>query len=282
MRVDRELLLQPLTSVSHTSTHPRFCVLSLKLDAICEADLVSFILNNAANRRGAIVTYATAHTVVQAHQAASFRETANQADICYADGMGVVLAARAVTGRWISKVTANEFFPALVSGVVRRGLRLALVGGAPGVAEAAINNVLQDVVGDGQCAGTKAPRYRCYSGYLDEAEQERLMVELEQWQPHLVVVGMGQPRQEFWTRKVSARLPRTTFHCVGGLFDVFGGEIGSPPSWMRRNGLEWMFRLVDQPGATWRRYMLGLPVFAYLTLREAVAARFLRKPSLWN
>lgn len=282
MRSDRELIPKHHGAVTCSPTHPHLRVLSLKLDVLTQTDLVSLILRSAAERTGAIFTYATAHTVVQAHRARSFRETADLADVCYADGMGVVLAARAVTGRRLPKVTANEFFPTLVSGVVRRGLRLALVGAAPGVAEAAIRKVMQDMAGNGPCDGSKAQWCRCYSGYLDDAEDVRILTELEAWQPHLVVVGMGQPHQENWAARARLRLPGTTFHCVGGLFDVLSGEIGSPPDWMRRNGLEWLYRLIDQPGATWRRYLLGLPVFACLTLREALVARFLRKRPVWG
>ncbi len=282
MRSDREQMPKSDAAVTCSPAHSHLRILSLKLDVLTQAGVVSLILRNAAERTGAIFTYATAHTVVQAHRARSFRETADLADVCYADGMGVVLAARAVTGCRLPKVTANDFFPTLVSGVALRGLRLALVGAAPGVAEAALERVLQETAGDGPSVGSNAHWCRCYSGYLDDAADARVLAELEEWQPHLVVVGMGQPHQEKWAAKARLRLPGTTFHCVGGLFDVLSGEIGSPPDWMRRNGLEWLYRLIDQPGATWRRYLLGLPVFACLTLRETLMARFLRKTPLWG
>jgi N-acetylglucosaminyldiphosphoundecaprenol N-acetyl-beta-D-mannosaminyltransferase len=261
----------------------QFSMLSVPLWAIHEEELVALILDASEQRAGGMFTYATANTVVLADRLASFRSSLELADVCYADGMGVVLATRVVTGRRIHKVTANDFFPSLVDGAMRRGLRVACVGGPPGVAEAALHAVLSKLSSRGS---TSLPRERAwcraYSGYLDADSAESLLRELSCWQPHLVVVGMGQPRQEEWVLRVRPRLPGAVFHCVGGLFDVLGGRIGSPPQWVRRYGLEWLYRLLDQPRTTWRRYLLGLPVFAWMMLREAVSRRLLPKQFHWT
>jgi N-acetylglucosaminyldiphosphoundecaprenol N-acetyl-beta-D-mannosaminyltransferase len=72
---------------------------------------------------------------------------------------------------------------------------------------------------------------------------------------------MGAPRQENWINQNAAACGATVTLGVGGLFDYYSGNIPRAPYWMRRLGLEWMFRLIQEPGRLWKRYLLGNWIF---------------------
>ena len=259
--------------VKLVSTYIRFRVLKVLVCEITETQLVLLILNASADRKGLIFTYATADTIVRANFSSNFQDCIGSADFCYADGMGVVVAVRSIHGNRIVKVTANNFFPDILEGIIERGLRVAVIGGTPGVAEAAVINTLKEKGLFRNHPSFLTPLCRCYSGYFTASAGKQILQELSTWRPHLVILGMGQPRQEEWARIAQESLPGTTFHCVGGLLDYYSGRISRPPQWMREHGLEWFFRLQDQPSSNWRRYLLGLPVFLYLVLRESIKQR---------
>jgi N-acetylglucosaminyldiphosphoundecaprenol N-acetyl-beta-D-mannosaminyltransferase len=92
--------------------------------------------------------------------------------------------------------------------------------------------------------------------------------------PSVLWVGLGMPKQELWMHRVRDRLPGMTLMGVGAAFDMLAGRVSQAPQWMRDAGLEWMYRLAQEPRRLWRRYVLNNPAFMLLLLRElAVGAR---------
>lgn len=243
-------------------------VLSTAVDLVTEQEVQARIVANAEQRKGMFVTYLTAWTLVQSERNPEFRALLSSADVCYADGMGVVLALLCTKLRRMKKVTANDFFPTLFEEISHRKLKVALVGGENGVADAVASRIRKRIPSVDICL--------CASGYLSTDEKEHLVDELFRTDPHIVVLAMGQPLQESFACRWRRALPNTAFYCVGGLFDVISGKAAPVPKWARQCGLEWLWRLVHAPKQLWRRYLLGLPllwvyifsyVFAYLPRR---------------
>ena len=86
--------------------------------------------------------------------------------------------------------------------------------------------------------------------------------------PSVVFVGMGAPRQERWAARHLDDLGASVLWCVGALFEYFGGRRSRAPVWMRRFGLEWLYRLALEPARLWRRYLIGNLRFLGLVLRQ--------------
>ncbi|MCL5269386.1 MAG: WecB/TagA/CpsF family glycosyltransferase, partial [bacterium] len=105
-------------------------------------------------------------------------------------------------------------------------------------------------------------------GYFNEVDARRILEAIELANPDVVLIGMGTPRQEHWALMWSAadRRPRVWW-CVGALFEYYAGTRGRAPVWMRRTGLEWVWRLALEPGRLWRRYLLGNPRFLWRVWR---------------
>ncbi|MEI6414577.1 MAG: WecB/TagA/CpsF family glycosyltransferase [Pseudomonadota bacterium] len=84
----------------------------------------------------------------------------------------------------------------------------------------------------------------------------------------VLLVALGAPRQEAWIQQHMEATGATLVMAVGGLFDFYSGRIPRAPLWMRRLGLEWVFRLLQEPGRLWRRYLLGNLVFLFRIARD--------------
>ena len=109
-------------------------------------------------------------------------------------------------------------------------------------------------------AGASAPPFRD----LTPAEEEQLVDELRASGADIVWVGLGMPRQELFMRRMAERLPGITLIGVGAAFDLLSGTVPQAPAWLQRVGLEWLFRLAQEPRRLWRRYIVNNP--AYLVL----------------
>ncbi|WP_414566746.1 MULTISPECIES: WecB/TagA/CpsF family glycosyltransferase [unclassified Anabaena] len=101
----------------------------------------------------------------------------------------------------------------------------------------------------------------CHDGYLKEEETIKVIAEINSLQPHLLLVGMGNPLQEYWLAKNRNQLKVPVCVGVGGLFDHWGGNLKRAPLWVRRLGFEWLQILLQQPGKKWQRYLIGNPKF---------------------
>ncbi len=201
-----------------------------------------------------------------------------RAPLVTADGMGIVWALRLRGVRLPERVTGVDLVEALAARAAACGYRLFLLGGAPGVAEAAgaaLRRRHPGLAVVGAWAGSPDP--------TDDAEARRRICEA---QPDLICVAYGSPAQERWIARagqalIADRQQDVADDCadaerarpivaigVGGALDLLAGRIPRAPLWMRRAGFEWAFRLLRQPWR-WRR-MLALPQFAWLALCEAL------------
>jgi exopolysaccharide biosynthesis WecB/TagA/CpsF family protein len=171
----------------------------------------------------------------------------------FADGVGIDIAARLLHGQtFAANLNGTDFVPALLVAEARP-LRIALFGARPGVADKAAA-VLADV----------APQHRftaVMNGYAGEIETDAFLGELLANPVDVLLVALGNPRQEQWiTRNITADHATLAFG-VGALFDFLAGEVPRAPLWMRQMRLEWLYRLAQEPSRLFARYVLGNPLF---------------------
>ncbi len=184
-----------------------------------------------------------------------------QMDCLYADGQAVVWAVRWRGGRLPERINAGDFTRSLIRSLAERGLRLALVGGRP-----AAEGHPSEADRAARCFREWAPVLNVvltHHGYLDDAASERLPEALEAADPDLVLLGMGAPLQERRGLEWADGGKPRVWWCVGALFEYYAATRLRAPRWMRRVGLEWLFRLALEPRRLFRRYVLGNPLFAW-------------------
>jgi N-acetylglucosaminyldiphosphoundecaprenol N-acetyl-beta-D-mannosaminyltransferase len=195
--------------------------------------------------------------VMRAREDREFARVLESADLCLADGTGVVWAARRQGCAIRHPVAGVDLIPPLAALCARRGLRLFLLGAAPGVAADLAARLRAGNPGLGVAAHTGSP------DPSSDAETLRL---IHEQRPHVVLVAYGAPKQELWIDRMKSEMGAVVSMGVGGSFDYLTGRVPRAPAWMRRAGLEWLFRLGNQP---WRiRRMAVLPAYALRVLSK--------------
>ncbi len=201
--------------------------------------------------RGAQIVTFNPEMAMLARQDASFETLLKAADLRTPDGAGVVLALR-LRGVAVQRCPGIELAEAILE---RAAYRVLIVGGKPEIT-AAVQQHWQ----------MRSPQLelKVHHGYV-QAEAEVVIANLLQtWQPQVVLVGMGSPRQEQWIASHQALCPAAVWMGIGGSVDIWSGVKQRAPRWLRAIHCEWLYRLYQEPWR-WRR-MLVLPQFAWLVL----------------
>ncbi len=203
---------------------------------------------------------ATVHPefVMRAGQDTEFARVLEAADLCLADGSGVVWAARRQGCPLSEPVTGTDLIPPLAALCARRQFRLFLLGASPGVADDLAQRLRAQNPGLLVASHSGSPEPSA-----DAEATRRIAAERAQ----VLLVAYGAPKQELRIDRVGARLDGVAVAIgVGGAFDYLTGRVPRAPSWMRSAGMEWLFRLGRQP---WRiRRMVVLPRYALRVLRS--------------
>lgn len=231
-------------------------ILGIRIHNLGKAEALEGILGMVAEGTPHHVVTVNPEFAVLAHQDPSFRDALNQADLALADGVGISWAALLTGHRIRARLPGVDLMERLAELAAQRGYRFYLLGARPGVAEGAARALAARYPGL-RIAGV-------YAGSPRPEEEEAIIERVRAAAPHFLFVAYGAPQQDLWIRRNLARLGVPMTMGVGGSLDYLSGVVPRAPSWMRRMGLEWLFRLLREPWR-WRR-MLRLPLFLWLVL----------------
>ena len=240
------------------SAQPAY-VLSVRVDRLSKRQALDCIEQMIARRRASdntlpckqVVTV-NPEFVMAAQRNEDFLAAINAAALVVADGMGVVWATRYLRRPVPERVTGADLLPALARCCAASGYRLYLLGAAPGIAEAAAARLREQAPGL-EIAGT-------YAGSPAANEEDAIIERVQAAQADVLCVAYGAPAQDLWIWRNLARLPAAVAIGVGGAYNFLSGRQQRAPAFMRKLGLEWLYRLYREPWR-WRR-MLALPRFA--------------------
>lgn len=234
-------------------------ILGVRVDAVTYADVLDIIANWIAQRGPHQIVTANPEFVMAAQQHRVFRQTLLDADLCVADGVGLLWAARRLGRRLPERVTGSDLTPLVAQAAAQRGWRLYLLGAAPGVADQAALLLTQRNPGL-RVVGT-------WAGTPSAADAPAIVQRVQQAAPDVLFVAYGAPAQDLWIARHQQELAVPVMMGVGGAFDHIVGVQRRAPLWVQRIHLEWLFRLATQPWR-WRR-QLALPRFVWAVLRQS-------------
>lgn len=198
-----------------------------------------------------------------------FRAIYENADFVVADGMPLVWLSRLSGTRLRQRVAGSDLFWELGRASDATGLRLFFLGGQPGAVNEAAD-VLRREFSAAQIVGTYCPPM----GTLDDPEEdERICNAILSADPDVLLVGLGSPKQEKWIAAHKERLCVPVSIGVGASFDMAAGRVRRAPLWVQRAGLEWVFRLIQEPRRLWRRYFGKDLPYLFLLIAQTVGER---------
>lgn len=236
-------------------------VVSALLDRVSEAEALERLFATPPSDRARMCHFAHAHALNLAAEDGALREAFARADQVWPDGSGIRLAGDILGTPIPHNVNGTDMLPQICARAAREQRSLVFIGAAPGVAARAA-----ELLG-ARFPGLSVPIIS--DGFLDAKKAEGLADRLRSLRGAIVLVGMGSPRQELWAWQHLARVPNVTVLTVGGLFDFYADRIPRAPRWLRSLGLEWTFRMAQEPRRLARRYLLGNPLFVARVLYQA-------------
>ncbi len=224
-----------------------------------------------ALRRGerGYVTVTGVHGVTEAQRDPTLREIFRRALLVTPDGMPMVWMGKLQGEQSIERVYGPDLMLNICEHSVREGHRHFFYGGVPGVAEQLRDQFEKRFPGI-RIVGTYTPPFR----RLNDDEVRDLQTIVRATRPDFFWVGLSTPKQEKFMAQYMSILPEAKiFIGVGAAFDLLTGRVRQAPKWMQRSGLEWFFRLTQEPRRLSRRYLINNPLFAIRAAAQLTGVR---------
>jgi N-acetylglucosaminyldiphosphoundecaprenol N-acetyl-beta-D-mannosaminyltransferase len=220
---------------------------------------------NASQRRGHSVALINVNCCVSGLLDRSIRTLYQRADLLGIDSMPFLYVARLFKNRQSDRLYAPDMMLETARVALERGYKFFLYGGSPGAPEA-MSAMLKKVSPDLEVVGTYSPPFR----ELTEEEDNSICQTIIASGANILWVGLGSPKQDVWIARHCQKLPGCVLIASGATFDFFSGRIRQAPPWIRTIGLEWLFRLSQDPIRLWKRYTVYNVVFGVVLLLELI------------
>jgi N-acetylglucosaminyldiphosphoundecaprenol N-acetyl-beta-D-mannosaminyltransferase len=250
----------------------RVRVVSLFPDVVTEAAAVAKIDELARAKNGGYVCFSTVHMVMESYDRPDFAARVNAADLIVTDGMPIVWMQKLQGKKSASRVRANDLMISLGAFCEQNDLSVGFYGGRQEVIDGILARAEKDHP-NLKIVYAFSPPFRP----LTEAEDEAIVQEITRAAPDILFMGLGCPKQENWMAAHKDKL-KSVMLGVGASFDFYAGNVRESPEWMGKLGLEWLFRLTQEPKRLWRRYLILNPRFVWLaTMQLAGLKKFEKK-----
>lgn len=233
--------------------------MNIDIEVVDENGLFEKIVRFVGQPKTHRVMYVNASCMNIAEHDDAYRDILKRAELVYADGISLVWAARFLGSYLPCRLTAADFMPDFFRRFAHEGIKVYLLGARPGVAEKAARKVRRENPGL-QIVGT-------HHGYFEPMQGEKIIAQINEKAPDIVLVGMGVPYQEKWIERHCEQINASVVWGVGALFDFLSGRLARGPHWLLDSGFEWLCRLIAEPRRLWRRYLLGNLLFTWRTFR---------------
>jgi N-acetylglucosaminyldiphosphoundecaprenol N-acetyl-beta-D-mannosaminyltransferase len=246
-------------------------ILGIPVSAIDMADALATIRGWIAGRQQQYVCVNTVNSVLAAFDDPQLAEVYENAGLVTPDGMPLVWISRARGHSRVRRVYGPDLMLACCDQLREHGVRHYLYGGADGVPELLAERLVSRFPGL-EVVGAYSPPFRA----LTEEERARDIERINKTSPDIVWVGLGAPKQDHWMSLNREHIEAPVLIGVGAAFDFHAGVKRQAPIWMRRTGLEWLFRLLSEPGRLAGRYIVGNSRFLRLIITEEFRRRTAR------
>ena len=263
MRSDAEGSLLGSAAPAQATAAPldqRFTLLDCPIDNLSLKEVLEriegFIHRRTPHQHIAI----NVHKVVQAYRDPKLHKVVQQCHLSCPDGQPLIWLARLMGRPLKLRITGIDLMMQLLTLAANKHYRVYFLGARHAVVSAVVERC------QGHYSGLQVAGYR--DGYWKPDQEPEVVEAIRQARPDILFVALGSPQKEFFIHQHLDHLQVPFAMAVGGSFDVLAGRTKRAPVWMQRNGLEWFWRVLQEPRRMWWRYFRDGLVFTYLVLRE--------------
>lgn len=241
-------------------------ILGVRVSCISMCEVLTLIEDTINNHKNdpILVFPLNVDLLIKAQHDELFRKILNECDLVTADGVPILWAGRMLNKGPKETVSGSDLLPKVCNLAAARGYAVFFLGAGPGVAERASNNLMKEMEGL-KVVGVCSPNMDIET---DEREQAKAVERVHSAKPDILFVGLGAPKQEKFLWKYRHKLGVPVSIAVGGAFDRVAEKVRRAPIWMQRIGLEWMWRVMQEPKRLWRRYLVDDIPFIWLFVKE--------------
>ncbi len=240
-------------------TIPTVPILGVGVCKLTSDQALQAVGSSVAEGSRQMLAYVNAHTLNLAVDDHELRAALNRSALVMNDGLGVSLAARMRGERFPENLNGSDFTVQLLELAAASGWGVFLLGGEPGIAETAADRLRRRIERlriVGTCHG--------FTGESDDLLGQRI----RNAGAEMLIVAFGSPRQETWIDHNLEATGALVGVGVGAFLDFSAGKVVRAPRWMNVFGIEWCFRLAQEPRRLWRRYIMGNPIFLLRAWRD--------------
>ncbi|MFT4630534.1 MAG: exopolysaccharide biosynthesis WecB/TagA/CpsF family protein [Arenicella sp.] len=248
--------LSPKFKVSDSISLPGvFSLFGINVNNGKMADAITAAFDDIDNNVNHSIAFVNADCLNKAYTDSDYFNSLQAMERIYPDGIGVRLAARMIGLNVVENINGTDLFPQLCADAAQQGKRVFLLGGREEVAQ---------IVADKMCdqhpgliiAGVQ-------HGYFNTEQESEVIERINRLEVDILCVAFGAPKQEEWIAAQRKQIIAPVIIGLGGCFDFYADRIPRAPLWLREMGLEWTYRLYQEPGRMWKRYIVGNPLFLY-------------------
>lgn len=237
-------------------------IFNIRIDALTLNEFVEYIYANLLNGNKIVQNGINSFSINELIKDKRLIQSFNNSELINIDGMSMVWALRFLGHSVPERVSCPDLAERILKLSEENQLRVYFLGSSQQNLQLAINNI-----------ATSFPKliiagFR--NGYFNTCEEKLIIDEINASKPHILLLGMPTPKKELFMENYKHQLAIKYSLGVGGLFDIFSGKTKRAPKWMQKNGLEWIYRLFQEPRRLWKRYLFGNSKFIYLVLKEKI------------
>lgn len=229
---------------------------------------IDLILKWASNRTSKAVCVANVHMLMEAYTNPTFAPVLLDADIVTPDGMPLVWLMNLLGSHRQDRVAGMDILLALCEQLSSKNIGIFFLGSEPKILERMQQRLNQEFP-NLSIAGLEPLPFRP----LTPEEDEAIVQKINTSGAGVVLVSLGCPKQELWINQHKGRVQAVMLG-LGAVFPVYAGIHKRAPGWVRRIGLEWLYRLMQEPRRLWKRYFVTIPPFLYLALKQIIKTWF--------
>ena len=227
-------------------------LLNTYVNSVNMEETIDAIEKMISDRKKSYIVPINVDVVMQIENDPKLKEIVDKADLVLVDGQPLVWIARWHKKPVKDKISGSDLIPELCKVAAKRGYSIFIIGGADGVAEIAKTNLEKQFIGI-QIVGTYAPPF----GFeKDDNELEKINLMINQKKPDILIACLGCPKQEKWIYDNYQKYNANVSICAGATVDFLAGNVKRAPKWMSNHGLEWLFRVTQDPKRLIKRYFI--------------------------